>query len=358
MPDYAEMYDFQNLYGAHKAARRGKQDKAEVIAFEMNLAENLCALQRHLRDRTYTQRGYYHFMIYEPKPRSIYAPYYADRVVQHCLCDNIIVPTLEPHLVYDNAACRVSKGTHFALNRLTGFLCDFYRQHGTEGYFLKCDIRKFFDNIDHDILKQRLRKVFRQPDTFALLCHIIDGYEKTPGKGLPLGNQTSQWFALYYLDAMDRLIKEELRIKYYTRYMDDFVLLHANKQYLRECLARIAEACRSDLTLELNEKTQIFPVRNGVDYLGWRFYLASSGKVIKKLRASNKKRLKKRLKGLQRGYGNETLDYDAVKRSLVSTQGHLMYGHTYKLRRKLGAKTVFTRGDTTGAQSPLQPVEC
>ena len=109
-------------------------------------------------------------------------------------------------------------------------------KNGTEGYFLKCDIRKFFDHIDHDVLKRKLEKIFQKEQLLSLLYQIIDSYEKTPGKGLPLGNQTSQWFAIYYLDGFDRFVKEKLRIKYYTRYMDDCVLLHSDKEYLRQYL--------------------------------------------------------------------------------------------------------------------------
>ena len=290
MYGYENMYSFQNLYKAHKAARLGKRDKTEVIQFEMNLSENLCELQRELEERTYRPHGYKHFMVYEPKARSIYAPNYADRVVQHCLCDNILMPKLEPRLIYDNAACRVGKGTHFSMDRLSGFIREFYRKHGTAGYFLKCDIKKYFDNISHDILKQKLSKVF-EPDVCTLLNRIIDSYEVAEGVGLPLGNQTSQWFALYYLDAVDRRIKEQLRIKYYVRYMDDFVLLHHDKEYLRHCLDEIRKVCRDELKIELNSKTQISPVKNGLDYLGWHFYLTDTGKVIRKLRKSNKGRL-------------------------------------------------------------------
>ena len=345
MSEYENMYSFQNLYNAHKAARRGKRDKTEVIRFEMNLAENLCELQQELEQRTYCPHGYKHFMVYEPKARSIFAPDYADRVVQHCLCDNIVMPKLDPKLIYDNAACRVGKGTHFSINRLSGFMREFYRCYGTKGFFLKCDIRKYFDNINHNVLKQKLQKVF-EPDVFDLLCLIIDSYEIAAGNGVPLGNQTSQWFALYYLDTVDRLVKEKLRIKYYVRYMDDFVLLCHDKEYLRHCLNEIRRVCGNELKIELNSKSQIFPMKNGVDYLGWHFYLTETGKVIRKLRVSKKGRLKRRLKLLQREYEKGLIDLEAVKRSMVSTRGHLIHGHTYRLRNKLSMRTVFRRKES------------
>jgi len=337
------MYDFQKLYAAHKAARKGKRGKMEVIDFEMNLADNLCSLQKELRNRTYRHKGYHNFKIFEPKEREIYAPSYADRVVQHCLCDNILAPILDKRLIYDNAACRIRKGTHFAMDRLSDFMRDFYKKHGAGGYFLKCDIRKYFPSINHDVLKGKLKRVFGDSEVFDLLNHIIDSYENSPNAGLPLGNQASQWFALYYLDGVDRLVKEKLQIKYYTRYMDDFVLLHHDKDYLRKCLAEIRSMCENELKLELNEKTQIFPLKNGVDYLGWHFYMTNTGKVVRKLRNSNKRSMKRRFKKMARDYNNWMLDIEDIKRKVTSTHGHLIHGNTYRLRCKLSWKTVYTR---------------
>ena len=220
---------------------------------------------------------------------------------------------------------------------------NFYKKHKDKGFFLKCDVRKYFYTIDHAVLKEKLLKIFGAGDIFTLLCHIIDSYEIAQGKGLPLGNQTSQWFALLYLDEMDRLIKEKLRIKYYVRYMDDFILLHESKDYLKECLEEINKLFRDTLYLELNEKTQIFPVKNGVKYLGWHFYLTEKGKVIRKLQTSGKGRTKRRFRKLRSDYAIGTKELPDIKRSLVSTRGHLIHGHTYRLRNKLWHKLVLTR---------------
>ena len=338
--EYDRLCDFQNLYNAHKAARRGKRGKLEVVEFELNLALNLCKLQSALYRRTYSPAGYNHFIIHEPKKREIFAPSYVDRVVQHCLCDNVLMPTLDPRLVFDNSACQKGKGTHFAISRLSGFMRDFYREHGVTGYFLKCDIRKFFGSIDHAVLKNKLHRVFDDADIEVLLRRIIDSYETSPGKGLPLGNQTSQWFALYYLDCIDRLVKEQMRIKYYSRYMDDFVLLHHDKEYLRQCLSCIRGVCENGLFIQLNDKTQIFPLKNGVDYLGWHFYLTDTGKVVRKLRTSKKKSLKRRMNKLARDYHDHIIDLATVSRSMASTYGHLKHGHTYHLQNKISWETV------------------
>ena len=244
--DYDKICDFGNLYKAHTVARLSKRTTREVIDFEMNLSENLTEISDRLKNGTYEMSGYYSFMVHGPKDRVIHALHYRDRVVQHCICDEVLAPTLDKRLIYDNAACRIGKGTHFAMERLSGFLREFYRKHGTDGYFLKCDIRKFFDNIDHLVLKQKLSKVIEDERVLTLLYQIIDSFEVMPGKGLPLGNQTSQWFAIFYLDGFDRLIKEKMKIKYYSRYMDDCVLIYQDKKYLCYCLEQMKQCAKLD----------------------------------------------------------------------------------------------------------------
>jgi len=332
---YAELCDFQNLYRAHLAARRGKRGKTEVIRFEMNLAENLCFLQKQLETRQYYPKQYYQFMVHDPKERVIHATHYPDRVVQHCLCDNIVRPVMDRRLIFDNAACRKGKGTHFAIYRLSGFLREHWRQSGTRGYFLKCDVRKYFENIDHEVLRGLLAKMPFDEHATELLHCIIDSYQGTPGKGLPLGNQTSQWFALTYLDPVDRLIKEKLKIRHYTRYMDDLVLVHESKAYLRECLSAIKELAEGRQGLCFNEKTQIFPIKNGVNYLGFHFYLTDSGKVVRKVRPEAKKRFRKALQKMEEGYAAGIFSEQEISQRVSSYMGHLKHGHTYRLREKL-----------------------
>lgn len=345
MTDFEKIYSFRNLYKAHTIARRGKRNTREVIEFEMNLSENLTELSESLKAGTYRMSGYYSFMVHDPKDRVIHALHYRDRVVQHCVCDEVLAPMLDRKLIYDNAACRIGKGTHFALGRVSAFLHDYYNKYGADGYFLKCDIRKFFDNIDHNALKGKLRRAFDDEELFSLLCMIIDSYEVTPGKGIPLGNQTSQWFAIYYLDGFDRLIKEKLRIKYYSRYMDDCVLIHHDKDYLKQCLAEMQDYIENDLHLSLNEKTKIFPIKNGVDYLGWHFYMTESGKVIRKVKQSTKLKYKRRLRYFEEEYAKGKVGLDEIKQVLSSYQAHLSFGHTYKLREKVLGNFVLRTGE-------------
>ncbi len=331
MNDYEALCEFQNLYKAHLRARKGKRGTAECIAFEMELPQNLSRLQEELRGRTYRLSGYYSFEVFDPKRRTIHALHYRDRVVQHCLCDEVLAPVLEKRLIFDNAACRKGKGTDFARARLSGFLRGHFKQHGTQGYFLKCDVRKFFDNIDHDVLKGMLGKLPLAPDTLALLHHVINSYHTGEGKGIPLGNQTSQWFALYYLDGLDRLVKEILRVRHYTRYSDDCILIHHDKASLLKCLDAMREYLSTELLLEFNEKTQISPIKSGVGYLGFRFFLTDSGKVVRKLKTQTKLRFKRKFLRMQEGYAIRQAGYDGIKQVLCSYRAYLLKGHCWHL---------------------------
>lgn len=349
---YDKIYTFENLYKAFRQSAKGKRHKKEVIDFELDLARNLWRLHEELKSGAYRISGYYQFRLYDPKIRNIQALHFRDRVVQHSLCDNVLREYFENRLIYDCAACRRGKGTHFAMRRLTEFFGKFYAKHGTDGYILKIDIRKYFDNIDHEVLKKRLSD-FPDEKVRNLLLYIVDSQNQDTGKGLPLGNQTSQWFALYYLDPIDRLIKEKYRIKYYTRYMDDLVMIHEDKEYLKEVLTGLRDYAENVLKLEFNEKTQIFPISQGVDYLGWHFYLTDSGKVIKRLRRSNKRRFKRRMKAFAKKYSEDDITLEEIKRSLAAYNGHLKHGHTWKLKKRVYSGLVLKKSEKNDA-APLK----
>lgn len=335
MEEFDKIWNFENLYQAHRTARLGKRHTKEVIEFELELGKNLSILSEQLRTKTYKIGGYYDFYVYDPKMRKIHALHYRDRVVQHCLCDEVLAPILYKKLIYDNAACRIEKGTHFALARVSKFLHQYHNKYGSKGYFLKYDIRKFFDNIDHDVLKDKLAKVIEDKDVLWLLFVIIDSFELMRNKGLPMGNQTSQWFAIYYMDSLDRFIKEHLRIKYYSRYMDDAVLLHHDREYLKYCLEEMSYHLERKLNLEFNQKTQIFPIKNGVDYLGFHTYLSQTGKIIRKVRRRTKRNYKKKLDYLEYAYAKNMVSLLEVKQVISSYNAHLSHGHTFRLRKKL-----------------------
>lgn len=351
MDMYESMTEFENIYQAYRSTAKGKHDKNEVVRYENNLHMQLWWLKERMDREAFVIGGYHKFMIYDPKERQIQALSFSDRVFQHLLCDNVLKPYFEPRLIYDNAACREGKGTHFAMKRLEANLHEFYKKCGNKGYILKFDIRKYFDSIDHEVLKEKLAK-FPDKRVLKLLYEIIDSYENEAGKGLPMGNQSSQWFALYYLDRLDRVIKEKLRVKYYVRYMDDGIIIHEDKEFLKQCLRVMEEQLLKD-RLEFNQKTQIFPISQGADFLGFHYYLTDTGKVIKKLRTSNKKRFKRRMKNFQRLYSEGKITFEEITRSVSSYNGHLKHGHTWKLRKHVYGKTVFTRGAISGSTDKI-----
>lgn len=346
---YETIYDFQNLYRAHQQTRKGKSAKKEVIVFEQDLGYQLKKLQKELREKTYHPGGYRLFYVYEPKMREVQALPYRDRVVQRCLCDNILVPFFERRLIYDNGACRKGKGVHFAQDRFTGFLRRYYREwrkrhpdpnEEVQGYFLKIDVRKYFLSIDHEVLKKKLRKVIDEEEVLEFMVMLIDSYHGDTGVGIPLGNQSSQLMASFYLDSLDRLIKEKFRIKYYVRIMDDMVMIHEDREFLQNCLNEIKQYTREELKLQLNEKTQITPVRQGVDFIGFHFYLTNTGKVIKKLRTSSKKRIYRNLKGIKKRYEAGELELSEVTDRINSMRAHMLHGDTWHLRKRIFSQFV------------------
>ncbi|MDR1712955.1 MAG: RNA-directed DNA polymerase [Coriobacteriales bacterium] len=344
MPGYEQMTSFENLYWAHRAARRSKRYKREVISFELRLSENLIDMQNQMLAQEYRPGDYQCFTIYEPKERLIYAPSYRDRVVQHCLCDNILAPMLDRRLIYDNSACRFGKGTHFSLYRLSDFMRRQYKESGTRGYFLKCDIAKYFENINHSVLLTKLRRVFSGAPLLEMLGRVIDSYQSAPGRGLPLGNQASQWFAIYYLDSLDRLVKERLGIRWYTRYMDDFILIHADRGYLKECLAAMTEHIEGDLGLRFNAKTQIHHLTNGINYLGFHLYLTDSGRVLRRLTSRRRAEIRKALEALHLQHDGGMISERDFQNRLASYRGHLKHGHEQGLMKLATYKATTREG--------------
>jgi len=316
-----EIFSFENMMSAHKLCRRNKQHKRGTIMFEIELGHNIVKLIKELTNRTYKLGKYKTFEIYDPKKRTIEALPYKDRVVLMCFCKNSIEPRLEKRLIHDNAASRTGKGSSFAVKRLHGFMRKLYiNTQGNSAYFLKCDISKYFQSINHDILLSKLRKCGFSEDEMQFMELIIRSYGTV---GLPLGNQTSQWFALLYLDEIDRLIKEKLRAPYYIRYMDDFVLLSEDKAFLQRCKAEIERVCLEKLKLKLNEKTQIGKIKNGIDFLGFNHKLSETGKIIKKQRGSSKERQRHYLKTISSCYLNGMLDDDYINIRINSFKAHL-----------------------------------
>lgn len=260
-----------------------------------------------------------------------------DKVVLHALTDNVLYDTICTSFIRDNHASQRGKGTLDAIVRLKGHMVDYYRKNGSaDGWVLKCDVHHFFASIDHDILKSKLRALMQKRGVdmafYDLMCIYID---KTDG--LPLGYQTSQLLALMFLDEFDHYIKEDRGCRYYGRYMDDFYVIARTKRELQFLLKDI-ERWMSDLHLELNSKTAIFPLKNGLDFLGFHSYLTESGACVQKLRRSEIQRIQTRVKYWEKAYPAGEVTREAVITSFVAWDAFASYGDTYALRLKYTKK--------------------
>ena len=331
MTEFEKIHSFESLYHAYRKARQGKRWKGAAAKFEVNLLEALNLLSEQIKTKRYTMSQYNTFKVYEPKERIVMSNSYKDKVVQHSLCDNVLEPILTKSFIRDNYASQVGKGTHYGLDRLREFMRRFYRKNGVDGWVLKCDISKYFYTIRHDVLKTLIRAKISDPDVLWLVDLIIDSTEGNVG--IPIGNQTSQLFALLYLDGLDHFIKEKLGIKYYGRYMDDFFLIHHDKAYLQECRKQIEEFVQRR-GLSLNAKTNIFPLKNGVDFLGFHTYLTESGAVIRKVRRRSKNNMKRKLKKFAALRAAGKIDDKTIEQSYQSWRGHAAQGNSYHLIRR------------------------
>ncbi|MDU2557402.1 MAG: reverse transcriptase domain-containing protein [Anaerococcus prevotii] len=336
--NYEKMTEFKSLYKAFNKAKLGQRDKASVAKFENNLIEAILYLQYLLRTGRYRISRYYEFYVYEPKKRLVKATSFKDKVVQQALCEEVVKPILQNKLILDNYASQPGKGTHFGLDRLNKFLRKYYfsrKNKGipnpADGYILKCDIRKYFYNIRHKDIKRMIDRYFEDKKVRWLIYQIIDS-DSDPG--IPIGNKLSQWLAILYLNEMDHMIKEKLQIKYYGRYMDDFYLVHEDKEYLKYCLKEI-EKHLDGIGLELNQKTQIFPLRHGIDFLGFHTYLTETGKVIRKLRKCSKDKMRKKIRKHKKLQAKGLANPKEIELSYKSWAAHASHGNCYNLIKRM-----------------------
>lgn len=275
------MCNFKNIYDAYRLAHRGKTNSPDVIEFDKHKLYNLNKILEYLQKKEWDKIfKYYRFKLYDPKERVVDAMVFEGRIVQHVLCDKILRPFFDKRLVKENCACRIGKGTDYANNLVKQGLSKVLRTH-KDCYVLKMDVRKYFPSIDRSVLKE-LISIFPDKDILELLYYIID--HSPEENGLPIGNQTSQWFALFYLNTIDRIIKEKYRIKYYARYMDDLIIILADRQLLTE----LRYAAKETLHLLFNNKTQLIPLHKGFCFLGWRYKIIGK-KIIKRIDNSKRK---------------------------------------------------------------------
>lgn len=319
--------DFENLYKAYRSAKSGKKFNSSTAKFQNVSLDGIHLLKEQLENQTYRMNPYNEFIIHEPKERVIKSCSFKDKVVQHCLCDEILHPRLRSEFIQTNYAGQIGKGTHYGMNCLKSHMTDFYCKHGLNGFVLKCDIEKFFYRIDHEVLKDIVDYHFSDDYTTWLNHLLIDS---TDSPGLPLGNQVAQVYALLMLNGLDHMIIGDLGIYHYGRYMDDFYLIHQSKTYLKECLATIEEFV-STLGLSLNSKTQIAPLHKGLSFLGFHHYITSDGKYIRRLRGENKRKARKRILTWVRLVKSGRMAEQKFYEKYNAWKNHALHGNCIKL---------------------------
>ncbi len=287
--------------------------------FSLRLMDNILSLHRNLANHTYTHGGYHAFNISDPKPRNIHKAMVRDRLLHHAIY-RILYSFFDRTFIADSYSCRIGKGTHKALNHFRTFAYHVSRNDTRTCWVLKCDIRKFFANIDHDILKHILAGYIPDKDILWPLERVIGSFSSTrPGVGLPLGNLTSQLLINVYMNKFDQFVKHRLKAKYYLRYADDFVILSHDRDWLMEQTPKIADFLAEHLKLELHpDKLFIKTLVSGIDFLGWVHF--PDHRV---LRTSTKQRVLKNMGAMQE---------PGVAQSYF---GLLSHGNAYKIEQRL-----------------------
>jgi len=283
---YPKIISYNNLFLAYENARKNKTNKNYVIEFERNLNENIKSLRTELLFHSYQLKPLKTFILRDPKTRKISKSDFRDRVIHHALI-NVIESIFDKTFIYDSCANRKGKGNLFALKRFDEFKRKVSRNGKTNGWFnnnqikgycLKADIKHYFQEVNHNILLDILKRKINDKKVIWLINKVLKNLpavgEGEPEKGMPLGNLTSQFFANVYLNELDYFVKQKLKAKYYIRYVDDFVILHSSKEQLEEWKDKINNFLNNDLRLELHpEKSKIIPLSKGIDFVGFRnFY--------------------------------------------------------------------------------------
>lgn len=326
--NFENVISYSALYKAAWEASKGVKWKASVQKYLLNLASNLYKTRKALLEGKDVRRGFIEFDISERgKQRHIKSIHFQERVVQKSLCKNALYPVLTYNLITDNGASQKGKGMHFASKRLVNFLSKYYKKYGNEGYVLVIDFKKYFDNINHEKMKELYSKYFEDERLLKLINDFLDAFGDI---GLGLGSETSQISAVAYINSIDHYIKEKANIKVYVRYVDDSDIVHNSKEYIKILLEDL-KIQYSKYGITLNEKkTHIAKLKNSFTFLKTRFYLTDTGKVVKKpCRDSithERKKLKRQAKLLEKG----VLNIEDINQSFESWKGSMKHRNARK----------------------------
>ena len=318
---WPKITSWDNLYLGYKQASKKKRYSDAALKFRSNLEENIFNIQNHLLWNTWQPGPYRKFTVYEPKERQIMAPPFRDRVVHHALI-NVIEPLFEKKMIAHTYACRTGKGSHMAALQVQKNMRSAQGKWGSRLYALKADISKYFPSILAEQAKRMYARTIRDRQALNLCCMIMD-HGSTGGVGMPVGALTSQLEANVYFTPIDHMVKDGLGVKYYVRYVDDWIIVHHDKQYLWEVLG-LMETEMAGLGLKLNRKTDIQPVSHGVDFCGYRIWATHMLP-----RKSNVKRARNRFRALARRYSPGNIDFEAIRPVVASFAGYMRHcsGH-------------------------------
>lgn len=381
---YESLYDFKNILSIYKQVKSKTKNKYKIEQYEHFLLLNLTKIKKMLKNKNVKFDRYTIFIIKEPKYRIIMSQSINDKIINHLVAKNILLKVFEPSLIDGNVATRKNKGTLYGVKLIKKYINDLKRGEKTI-YYLKCDITKFFYSIDHYKLMSIIERKIKDKYVLELIRQILnttnDNYiqhtinklveiekekilnksisskarkydfeqlDKIPNfavknKGIPIGSMTSQAFAIIYLNGLDHYIKENLHIKYYVRYMDDFVLLHHDKKYLKYCYKVIKDKIEEEFKLKLNDKTAIGMIgnNNSLNFLGYRFYLGKTNKLYMKIRNSTKKKFKRKLKKMSKLYKRGHLKIEDFNQVIASYLGHFKHANTYSfIKQNLYSNTI------------------
>lgn len=318
-PVFADIVSIENLLEAWREFVKGKRSKRDVQEFSLCLMDNILSLHDDLVHHTYVHGGYQAFNICDPKPRNIHKATVRDRLVHHAI-HRMLYPFFAQKFIADSFSCQTGKGTHRALNRFRSLAYRMSQNNTRTCWVLKCDIKKFFANIDHAILLGILEKHLADRDVLRLLQKVVGSFSVSqPGTGLPLGNLTSQLLVNVYMNEFDQFVKHRLKAQYYLRYADDFVFLSDKRSWLEGLIPKIEDFLEKNLQLTLHpDKVFVKTLASGVDFLGWVHF--PDHRV---LRTTTKRRM---MKQLDVNKSNETRN---------AYLGLLRHGNAYTLRNAI-----------------------
>jgi RNA-directed DNA polymerase len=330
----------ENLFLSWEKFKKGKRSKTDVAKFEFNLEKEIFKLHRELIDKTYKHENYHSFYICDPKVRHIHKATVRDRVLHHAIF-RILNPIFEKTFIPNSFSCRIGKGNHKGVYVLEKMIRKVSKNYTTNCFALKCDIKKFFDSVDHEILLGLLSKKIRDQEVMLLLKEIIGSFSASQNlfekKGLPIGNLTSQLFANVYMNEFDQFIKHELKIKYYARYTDDFVIISDSHKDFNKLLSQIKSFLKDQLFLTLHpHKVEVRKYGQGVDFLGYVIFPHH-----KLLRTKTKKRMVRKLKEKSGDVKEEKIEDSDLKQSLNSYLGLLSHANTHRFSENIKNKIWF-----------------